>query len=57
MRAWTRIETCLGYLGSNLFWRSSQTILLKCFHEIFFQILTYNTMKIAEKTRENTKAQ
>ena len=44
MRAWTRIETCLGCLGSNLFWRSSQTILFKCFHEIFFQILTYNTM-------------
>ena len=51
------MDSGLGYLGSNLFWRSSQTILLKCFHEIFFQILTYNTMKIAEKTRENTKAQ
>ena len=44
MRAWTRIETCLNCLGSNLFWRSSQTILRKCFHEIFFQMLTFNTM-------------
>ena len=44
MRAWTRIETCLNCLGSNLFWRSSQTILLKCFHEIFFKMLTFNTM-------------
>ena len=44
MRAWSRIETCPNCLGWILFCRRIQIILLKCFHEIFFQVLTYNTM-------------